>query len=65
MTGGSITGICRGGHKLGPLHGYTINEYVVSTVDFLPNATSRHIQIKKPWQKNNNMTARNYIKQHL
>ena len=21
MTGGSITGVCRGGHKLGPLHG--------------------------------------------
>jgi len=46
ITGGSITGVCKGGHKFDPLHGWTINEYVVNTVDFLSNATTKHIQFK-------------------
>jgi len=35
ITGGSKTSLCLGGHKFGPIHGNTINEYVDKNVDFL------------------------------
>ena len=46
ITSGSITSVCKGGHKFGPLHGYTINEYFAKTVDFQSSETIKHIQFK-------------------
>jgi len=33
-----MTGLCKGGHRFGLLHGKPINEYVAKTIDFLSNA---------------------------
>ena len=57
ITGGSMIGLCKGGHKFGPLHGKTINEYVVKPVDFMSNAIETYSsQNSYQKQQYNNIT---------